>query len=323
MRTDNLEDPWLLPTHQVDYPSREQLPESRMHGRREGTFLVLVGLFLLGSIAMPAFGTARTIDLGAALTRMIPGFEPPVALQIPLGALLFPLALIAVQLVSELYGRRRASAMVWVGLFATLSITGLMRAVDVLGGDGTGFTSALAFSACYLVGQFINLSSFDVMRRKRGDGRRLWLHVMVAVSLALIFGWAAFAGVMYAVLAQTGTVNDLTLTLLTALAVGSFAYTAVIGLVLVLPAALIARGLAVFLRVGIQPLEIEALPPRRMAEGSTASQARPVAPPAPPAPTASRVGVSERRQLKKSVQPFNSAEMRFFTEGDELANPAD
>src|SRR5215467_6435790 len=97
-------DRWLLPTRQCELPGRDLVPPSVLHGRRETTFLVLATLFLAATIALPLFAGGTVIDFSTAL-----GLEPK--LELPLGVIAFPIALLAGQLACELFGTRRADAL--------------------------------------------------------------------------------------------------------------------------------------------------------------------------------------------------------------------
>jgi uncharacterized PurR-regulated membrane protein YhhQ (DUF165 family) len=315
MRDDSHEDPWLLPTHQADDAYRDALPESRLHGRREGTFLFLSSLFLLAVILPIALGTNQVIDLGYTLSRMLPDREPLVALGLPVATLLVPLGLVAVQLVCELYGRRRASAMVWTGLAAALVTVGVMRLSNELSGGAEPFGPAVGFAAFFVVAHVVNISVFDAMRRSM-HGRALALRTLAASVVAPLLACAALAG---ALLAFGWSVDDIT-----PIAAGTAMFSIACALAGVLPVVLAVRGLEVYLRVGGAPIDVRVRPrrraadsdvslrvERRLAQGSV-SEARPR--PAAPPPVPGR-----RIPNASQVQPFNSAEMRFFTEGDELA----
>src|SRR5690349_9313986 len=165
MRDDSHEDPWLLPTHQSEDAYRDALPESRLHGRREGTFLFLTALFLMAVILPITLGANQLIDLGYTLSRIIPDREPLVSLGLPVGALVVPLGLVAVQLVCELYGRRRANAMVWAGFAAALGTLGVLRLSNELSVGVEPFGPAVGFAAFFVVAHLINVSVFDAMRR--------------------------------------------------------------------------------------------------------------------------------------------------------------
>lgn len=83
---------------------------SPLHARRERVFLLLAGVFL-GSMAMlNIIGITRFITIG------------PLALAV--GVLPYPLTFLCTDLISELYGRKRAAAVVWVGFVINLLIIG-------------------------------------------------------------------------------------------------------------------------------------------------------------------------------------------------------
>jgi uncharacterized PurR-regulated membrane protein YhhQ (DUF165 family) len=327
MRTDTHEDPWLLPTHQYDYPTREVVPVARLHGRREGTFLVLAAMFLLATITLPLLGTSRIFDLAL----VFPGLELPLAMHLPIGVLAFPLGFAAIDLVCELYGRRRASALLAIGTVVIVALVGLMRIVDNTGGVDQAFGPALAFAACYVVANLCNLMVFDALRRRMG-GRGPGLRSLVTAVVAQLVGWCAFAFVLYAYVSATAEPGVDITEPITALVIGALAYAIAAALALVIPVVIAARTLAGYLRVS----RIEAapdddgfaigssrrrLPPAVLIDSSPAIPALPRPLPKPAAPRTQ--GVSERRAARKSIQPFNSAEMRFFTEGDEQTEPTD
>src|SRR5688500_15015545 len=96
-------DRWLLPSRQREYPSKRVLSEERMHARREATFLVLAGTFLVAAATMPILGMSRIVDLSGVL----PDVELPIELLLPVGVLAFPLSFSASALVCEIWGSRR------------------------------------------------------------------------------------------------------------------------------------------------------------------------------------------------------------------------
>lgn len=75
---------------------------SALQRRRERVFLVLAGLFIGAMAMLNIIGITRFIQLG------------PFALAV--GVLPYPLTFLCTDLISELYGRERASAVVWTGL---------------------------------------------------------------------------------------------------------------------------------------------------------------------------------------------------------------
>src|SRR5262245_3615058 len=124
------DDPWLLPTRQAEHPARSAVADVRLHGRREATFLILAATFLVATATSPIFGVTPAIDLIALFGLRGSGLP---AVVLPFGVLAYPLGFFAVNLVAELYGRRRATALVVIGLCASLAVTGLVRLGDAAG----------------------------------------------------------------------------------------------------------------------------------------------------------------------------------------------
>lgn len=154
--------------------------------RRERVFLVLAGLFL-GSMAMlNILGVTRFLDLSFTLF----GREIPMPLAI--GVLPYPLTFLCTDYISEIYGRRRANFMVWVGflinvwLIFVLWIGGVLPGFDQPVEDAAGRlplffeirTLALGATAAsmiaYLAAQLIDVHVFHFWKRLTG-GKHLWL----------------------------------------------------------------------------------------------------------------------------------------------------
>ncbi|MGB5134517.1 MAG: queuosine precursor transporter [Prochlorococcaceae cyanobacterium] len=145
--------------------------------RRELAFLVLAGLFL-GTMAMlNILGLTRFLQLGSI------GSWPIV---VAVGALPYPLTFLCTDLISEIWGERRASQLVWVGL----ALNGWIVLILWLGGTLPGLPGApeatffevrrLAFGAvgasmaAYMAAQFTDVRLFHFWKRFSG-GRALWL----------------------------------------------------------------------------------------------------------------------------------------------------
>ena len=314
-------DRWLLPSRQREYPSRRVLSEERMHARREATFLVLAGTFLLAAAMMPVLGMSRIIDLSG----MLPDVELPIELLLPVGVLSFPLSFSAAALVCEIWGRRRASALIWVGLFLQLALVGLLAVVDTIP-DPAGQTSdsvapAFGFIACYFVAHMFHAQAYHALRRQ-SRSRHLWLRRNVAALIAAVAGWVIFALVIYTWAVQVGELaSETAAKQVAAFALAGGLYTLAGALVDTLPLVMIARALTVFLRVGRSEAMNESYidgptaarsesatrPVRRAALVVDTAAPPPRVPPPPPSPSPGRISGA-----------FTSSEKRFFTEGDEL-----
>lgn len=164
--------------------------------RRERVFLVLAGFFICSMTLLNVIGITRFIHMG------------PLALAV--GVLPYPLTFLCTDLMSELYGRRRANFVVWVGFWLNFFILGVMwlgnamPAVDaasqppwqvihlaeeimlpsgnVMSGSVELFsllyacTSGAVFASmmAYIAAQFIDVQLFHWIKRKT-KGKHLWL----------------------------------------------------------------------------------------------------------------------------------------------------
>ncbi|MDY0006406.1 MAG: queuosine precursor transporter [Spongiibacteraceae bacterium] len=80
--------------------------------RRERVFLVLAGTFLCAMTLLNVIGITRFVELGP--------------LQLAVGVLPYPLTFLCTDLICELYGRRRATFLVSLGLCLNVFIIGVM-----------------------------------------------------------------------------------------------------------------------------------------------------------------------------------------------------
>ena len=292
-----------------------------MHARREATFLVLAGTFLLAAAMMPVLGMSRIIDLSGIL----PDIELPVELLLPVGVLAFPLSFSAAALVCEIWGRRRASALVWVGLFLQLGLVGLLAVIDTIpdaaGQTGDSVAPALGFVACYFVAHMFHAQAYHALRRQ-ARSRHLWLRRNVAALIAAVAGWVIFALVLYTWAVQVGELaSDAAAKQVAAFALAGGLYTLAGALVDTVPLIMVARTLTVFLRVGRSEAlnDSYAEGPTSGASDSGVSLRRealvvdtPPPPPRMPPPPPARPGPG------RVSGAFSTSEKRFFTEGDEL-----
>lgn len=182
-----------LPSRQHDWPGLRRLTEQELYWRREGLFLVLAGIFL-GTLAMlNILGITRFIDFSFSIA----GFKIPFIVAV--GVLPYPITFLCTDFISELYGRRRASVVVWVGFLLNLWVVFILWLGSVLppslpidpetgqaARDAAGRlpvffeVKTLAFGAvtasmiAYLTAQFVDVYVFHFWR-KITNGRHLWL----------------------------------------------------------------------------------------------------------------------------------------------------
>jgi len=301
-------DRWLLPSRQSDLPGRDLIAPTTLHGRREGTFLVLAVVFLVATIALPLwFASSWVVDL-SVLPLHIAG-----APELTVGVLVFPIALIVGQLVSEIYGTRRAGMLVVMGTLASLAIV-IGEQLTV-----TNYPLALALPlvAATTVTNAINLLVFAGATRAL-DGRALWLRSFLATPVALLVGWSAFT------LAWVGLgldVNDAIV-----MAAAPCLYACACALAGAIPLVVLRTAFGVYLRVGgrqAPPIDhtLVATPaPRRLPpaliveEDPAEAPTRALRPQLLPFTTAEGPRVTPPRS-----RPFTTGEIEFFREGDEMA----
>lgn len=161
--------------------------------RRERVFLILAGIFLGTLSLLNILGISRFIDLSFNI------FGLDVPMVVAVGVLPYPVTFICTDLISELYGRKRATEVVWVGLLLNVWVVFLLwiggalpgfeavdpetgaLAVDEAGREPVFFEiRTLAFGAvtasmiAYLFAQWCDVQLFHFWKWLT-RGRHLWL----------------------------------------------------------------------------------------------------------------------------------------------------
>lgn len=169
------------------------MAEPNFEKRRQRVYLILSGVFLGTLALLNVLGISRFLDLSFEL------FGINIPMVVAIGVLPYPITFLCTDLISELFGEKKARDMVWVGLL----LNGWVVFLLWLGGALPGFepmdpatglpqTDAagrlpvffevrqLAFGAvaasmiAYLAAQFCDVRLFHFWKRLTG-GRHLWL----------------------------------------------------------------------------------------------------------------------------------------------------
>lgn len=82
--------------------------------RREVVFMILAGLFLGSLTMLNILGITRFIDISGYI-----GAEP-YTYMLPIGVLAYPITFLCTDFISEIYGKRRANLLVWIGLILNI-----------------------------------------------------------------------------------------------------------------------------------------------------------------------------------------------------------
>lgn len=210
---------FLENTHTIDSVQR----------RREFIFLLLSGIFL-GSLAMlNILGVSRFIDLSEYIGI---SEHSDFRFMVAVGVLPYPITFLCTDLISELYGRRRANMVVWIGLLLNLWVLfilwigGWLQApaeltsngdlpITVTDGEASvpygyvfyeirkmTFGATLASMIAYLTAQFVDVQVFHFLKNKT-KGKMLWLRNNVSTmtsqmidSVAVILITHYYAGAL-------------------------------------------------------------------------------------------------------------------------------
>ena len=161
--------------------------------RRQRVFLVLSGIFLGTLALLNVLGISRFVDLSFTV------FGVSIPMVVAVGVLPYPVTFMCTDLISELYGEKKARDMVYVGLLLNGWVIFLLWLGGVLPGfepmdPSTGLPAVdeagrmpvffeirdLAFGAvaasmlAYLVAQFCDVRLFHFWKKLTG-GKHLWL----------------------------------------------------------------------------------------------------------------------------------------------------
>ncbi len=158
--------------------------------RREVVFIVLSGMFLGTLAILNILGLSRQIDLSFTI------FGIHIPFVVFVGVLPYPITFLCTDFISELFGRKRANTVVWVGLVLNLWVLfimwigGALPPHPELGLDGLPalddpnrvffqirwYTHSAIFSSmiAYLTAQFVDVHLFHLIR-KATKGKMLWL----------------------------------------------------------------------------------------------------------------------------------------------------
>jgi hypothetical protein len=158
--------------------------------RREVVFIILSGFFLGTLSVLNILGISRQIDLSFT----IGGARIPFIVFV--GVLPYPITFLCTDFISELYGKKRANTVVWVGLLLNvwvifiLWIGGILPPRPELLENGLPaledpsrvffqirkwtVSATIASMIAYLTAQFVDVHIFHWIR-KRTRGKMLWL----------------------------------------------------------------------------------------------------------------------------------------------------
>lgn len=190
--------------------SRNDFEQATFARRREWVFLLLVGIFLGSLTMLNILGVSRFIDL----SRYI-GLDGNSDIQfvVAVGVLPYPITFLCTDIISEIYGRKRANMVVWIGLILNLWVLfvlwfgGWLEAPSTLTSSGhlplevvngkaiaphgyafyeirtLTFGATIASMIAYITAQFVDVQIFHFLKEKT-RGKRLWLRNNVSTMIS-------------------------------------------------------------------------------------------------------------------------------------------
>jgi uncharacterized integral membrane protein (TIGR00697 family) len=164
--------------------------------RRDLLYISLAGLFLTSLVLGNVIGTTKFVTLlSFEMPPWLQALTPDLVLNgsmyvmsIPVGLIAYPITFLVTDLISELFGRKKAQTIVWVGFFLNLYMLVLMTLANVFpntygvsGGlelfDGVYeflIANTLSSMLAYLVAQSVDVRLFHFWKRVT-KGKHLWI----------------------------------------------------------------------------------------------------------------------------------------------------
>ena len=126
------------------------------------------------------------------------------------GSLTYPFTFLLLDLITELYGKERAKLVIWLGLLASLFMTGIIYLASMIPIYAHSMITQHAFEAvfgftpgivvgsmvAYLAAQFLDVYLFDWFKQLT-KGKYLWFRNNTSTLIAQFFDTALFAGIAW------------------------------------------------------------------------------------------------------------------------------
>lgn len=163
---------------------------------KEKLFLFLAGIFLTSLVLGNVIGTTKFVQV--------------FFMTVPAGVLAYPFTFLATDLICELYGKKRAQTMVWIGFIMNFFMLALMTLGHLLkdAGGVSGATSTfedvyrfmvgntVASMVAYLVAQTVDVHLFHFWKRLT-KGRHLWLRNNLSTTFSQLVDTTAILSILY------------------------------------------------------------------------------------------------------------------------------
>jgi hypothetical protein len=188
-----------------------------MH-KRDALFLTLTGIFLTSLVMGNIIGTTKfvtifEVDLPGWLQAITPELVRDGAhytMSVPAGLIAYPFTFLATDLISELFGRKKAQLVVWIGFamnFFMLLIMSINHWLPNSAGVSGGLSlfegvyefmvgNVIASMIAYLVAQSIDVRLFHFWKRFT-KGKHLWLRNNASTTVSQLVDSTAIITILY------------------------------------------------------------------------------------------------------------------------------
>lgn len=186
--------------------------------RRDALFLTLSGVFLTSLVLGNVIGTTKfvtifSLDLPPWLQALTPELVrngSNYTMSVPAGVVAYPFTFLATDLISELFGRKRAQMLVWVGfgmnvfMLLLMSInhwlpnsSGVSGGLDLFEGVYQFMVgNTIASMIAYLIAQSVDVRLYHFWKRLT-KGKHLWLRNNASTTVSQLVDSTAIITILY------------------------------------------------------------------------------------------------------------------------------
>ncbi len=186
--------------------------------KRDALFLSLSGIFLTSLVLGNVIGTTKFVTIfSVELSDWMQSIVPPLireeniyTMSVPVGVIAYPFTFLATDLISELYGRKKAQLVVWVGFWMNVFMLFLMSVNHWLpntGGVSGGLQlfegvyefmigNTIASMVAYLVSQTVDVRLFHFWKDLT-NGKHLWLRNNASTTVSQLVDSTAILSILY------------------------------------------------------------------------------------------------------------------------------
>lgn len=189
-----------------------------MNHKRDALFLTLTGVFLTSLVLGNVIGTTKFVtifemDLPGWLQAITPELVRNGAhytMSVPAGLIAYPFTFLATDLISELFGRKKAQLVVWIGFSMNFFMLFLMsvnhwlpNSLGVSGGldlfEGVYefmVGNVIASMIAYLIAQSVDVRLYHFWKKKT-NGKHLWLRNNGSTMFSQLIDSTAIITILY------------------------------------------------------------------------------------------------------------------------------